>query len=164
MIALICKQQKADFICYAVGLENSADIAAAKKAAKLLKIKLKFKVFSLEESEAVIKEVTRILGPDTLRVGVGSVLYAAAKLAEKDNIKTFYSGLGSEEIFAGYERHVSAKDINQECWRGLKQMWKRDFTRDYTLADKLGFKIITPFLDFDLIKTAMQIPGEKKGK
>jgi len=162
LIAFICKKQKADFICYAVGLENAADIEAAKKAAKLLKVKLKFKIFTLEESEKVIKSTVKIVGPDVLSVGVGSVVYAAAMLAKKDKINYLFSGLGSEEIFAGYERHVSAKDINKECWRGLKTMWKRDLCRDVPIAEKLKIKISTPFLDDKLIKTAMQIPGKEK--
>ena len=34
LIALICKRLKKDFICYSVGLENSQDLASAKKVAK----------------------------------------------------------------------------------------------------------------------------------
>ena len=171
LIALIAKQEKADFICYAVGLENAADIEAAKKAAKLMKIKLKYKIFSLEEAEKIIKKVTKITGPDTVKVGVGSVVYAAAMLAKKDKIKYFFSGLGSEEIFAGYERHMKvstksksdfSQDINKECWRGLKHMWQRDLKRDIPLSEKLKFKFLTPFLDDNLITTAMQIPGKRK--
>jgi asparagine synthase (glutamine-hydrolysing) len=174
LIALICKQAKADFICYAVGLENAADIEAAKKAAKLIGVKLKFKIFDLKEAEKVIKKVTEIVGPGTqtkrsqsdsslvMKVGVGSVVYAAAELAKKDKINVFFSGLGSEEIFAGYERHISAKDINKECWKGLKDMYQRDILRDYSISEELEINILTPFLDSDLIKTAMQIPGKEK--
>jgi len=162
LIAFICKQLKADFICYAVGLENAADIEAAKRAAKLLNVKLKFKILSLEEAEKIIEKVTEIVGPDVMKVGVGSVVYAAAQLAKKDKIHIFFSGLGSEEIFAGYERHISVDDINKECWKGLKNMYKRDFLRDYLIAQNLGIDILTPFLDSDLIKTAMQIPGKEK--
>jgi asparagine synthase (glutamine-hydrolysing) len=162
LITLICKQLKADFVCYAVGLENAADIEAAKKAAKLIGVKLKFKIFDLKEAEKVISKVTEIVGPDVMKVGVGSVVYAAAELAKKDKINVFFSGLGSEEIFAGYERHTSVKDINKECWKGLKDMYQRDYLRDYFIADKLKIDILTPFLDSDLIKTAMQIPGKDK--
>jgi len=162
LIALICKQLKADFICYTVGLENAADIEAAKKAAKLLKIRSRFKIFNLDEAEKIIKAVTKIVGPDVMKVGVGSVVYAAVQLAKKDKINTFFSGLGSEELFAGYERHVSAKDINRECWKGLKDMYQRDLVRDFAIAEELGINILTPFLDSDLIKTAMQIPGKEK--
>ncbi|MBW2995924.1 hypothetical protein KY332_01355 [Candidatus Woesearchaeota archaeon] len=162
LIALIAKQNNADFICYAVGIKGAADIEAAKKAARLLKIPLKYKIFTLKEAEKIIKKVTKIVGPDTMKVGVGSVVYAAATLAKKDKISCLFSGLGSEEIFAGYERHLSAADINKECWKGLKAMWKRDLTRDVALAEKLRIKIATPFLDDNLIKTAMKIDGKEK--
>jgi len=52
LIALIAKQNKAKFICYSVGLEGAADLEASKKAAKLLKIKLKTKTYSLEHAAA----------------------------------------------------------------------------------------------------------------
>lgn len=162
LIALICKKAKADFICYTVGLEDAADVEASIKAAKMLGLKLKYKILSLKEAEQIIKKVTKIIGPDVMKVGVGSVVYAAAMLAKKDKINTFFSGLGSEEIFAGYERHVAAKDVNKECWHGLKSMYQRDFLRDYSIAKKLKINVLTPFLDSDLIKTAMQIPGELK--
>ncbi|MBW2977349.1 hypothetical protein KY331_00740 [Candidatus Woesearchaeota archaeon] len=171
LIAFICKKAKANFICYAVGIENAADIEAAKKAAKLLKIKLKYKVFSLSEAEKIIKAVTKIVGAGTqtksdsslvMKVGVGSVVYAAAQLAKKDKINVLFSGLGSEELFAGYERHISAKDVNKECWKGLKSMYKRDLLRDIPIATKLKIGILTPFLDSDLIKTAMKISGKQK--
>jgi len=162
LIALVCKQSKADFICYAVGMESASDIEAAKKAAGLLGVELKYRVLSLKEAEKIIKETAKIVGPDVMKVGVGSVFYAAAMLAKKDKISAFFSGLGSEEIFAGYERHVSAKDINRECWEGLRQMYKRDLLRDYSISKKLKISILTPFLDSGVIKTAMQIPGEKK--
>jgi len=97
-----------------------------------------------------------------MKVGVGSVVYAASQLARKDKINTFFSGLGSEELFAGYERHTLTKNINKECWKGLKDMYKRDLTRDYAIAKNLKINVLTPFLDADLIKTAMQIPGKQK--
>ncbi len=162
LIALICKQNNADFICYSVGLDNAKDIESAQKVAKKLKLKLKFKIFSLKQAENIIKKVKKIVGPDTMKVGVGSVIYSAAELAKKDKINILFSGLGSEEIFAGYERHTKTKNINKECWKGLKQMWKRDLKRDYAIANKLKFTLLTPFLNKDLIKTAMQIPGKRK--
>lgn len=161
LIALICKQFGADFICYAVGIENSTDLVAAKKAAKLLDIKLVTKQYTLKQAEKIIQKVTKIVGTDIVKVGVGAVVYACGELAKKDKINILFSGLGSEEIFAGYERH-KVKDVNQECWNGLNAMWQRDLTRDYAIANKLNFEIETPFLDHELIKAAMNIPGNEK--
>ncbi len=163
-IALLCSRAKADFACYAVGLEGSADIESAKRAAKLMKLDLKAKILTMKEAESAIKKVTEIVGPDVMKVGVGAVIYEAAKLAKKDGIEIVFSGLGSEEVFAGYERHVKSKDINDECWNGLKAMHQRDFTRDYAIAEELGAEIMTPFLDKDVIIQGMQVPAHKKIK
>jgi len=163
LIAYVCKKNRASFICYCVGLENSKDLESAKKAAKKLKFKLKIKIIKLDEAEKIIRSVVKILdSSDVVNVGVGCVVYSATILAKKDNIDVFFSGLGSEEIFAGYERHAHAKNVNAECWKGLKNMYERDLIRDYKISRKLKIKILTPFLEDELIKFAMQIPEKYK--
>ncbi len=159
LIALICKQLKADFTCYTVGLENASDVEQANKVAEFFDFKLKTRILSLEEAEKIIKKAVETVGPNVVKVGVASVVIAAKEIAD-ENI--FFSGLGSEEIFAGYERHTKVKDVNEECWNGLKQMRERDLTRDVAVAKEFGFELRTPFLDKELIKLAMQVPGKLK--
>ena len=36
-------------------------------------------------------------------------------------------------------------------------MWSRDLKRDFSISRELNINLLTPFLDIDLIKTAMQI-------
>ncbi len=165
-LALLLKKFDADFTCYSVGLKNSPDILAAKKAAELLKLNLKVKEFTLSEVEDLMKRTGKLLpSVDVVSVGVGSVVVAAAELAKADGVNILFAGLGSEEIFAGYERHVNAKDVNEECWNGLtKILWDRDFTRDSAIAGKLKFTVRIPFLDDNVIKEAMGISGNLKIK
>lgn len=162
LIAFICKKLKADFTCYTVGLKDSPDIISAEQTAKKYNFKLKKKILNLKEIEKTIKIVAKLVGPDTMKVGVGSVIYEGIKLAKKDNINYIFSGLGSEEIFAGYERHAISKDINKECWFGLKTMYQRDFLRDLAIAKELKVSVLTPFLDNKVILSAMAIPGKEK--
>ncbi len=166
LIAFICKKLKRNFICYSVGLKDSKDLEAAKKASKVLGFKLKYKQISLDEAEKIIRKTVKILGKLTnvVNVGVGSVEIACFEIAKEDKITYLFGGLGSEEIFAGYQRHKLSKDINKECFAGLKNMWQRDLLRDTTLADKYKVNLITPFLDKDLIKLALQIPSTFKIK
>jgi len=165
-IAFICKKLKKDFICYSIGLENSEDLEAARKASNVLGFKLKYKQLTLNEAEKIIKKTNKLLGKlsNVVNVGVGSVLMACFEIAKKDKIKFFYSGLGSEEIFAGYQRHELSRDINKECLKGLRNMWGRDLLRDSVIANKYKINLITPFLDKELIKLALQIPSEYKIK
>jgi asparagine synthetase B (glutamine-hydrolysing) len=161
-ISFICKQMNADFTCYAVGVENAADIEWAERVSHELGFKLKMKVLSLDEAEEIVKEVTLLFNePDAVKISIACVFYAAMKMAQQDGIKKIFSGLGSEEIFAGYERHKTG-DINEECWKGLLSMYKRDLLRDWKLADEFGMELLVPFLDSGVIKLGMQFPAEEK--
>lgn len=163
LIALVCKQAKAEFICYSVGLKGSEDLAMAEKFASMLGFSLKKKILSEDEAVALFKEAKNSLpAKNPVSIGVGSVILAAIKEGRKDNIKKFFTGLGSEEIFAGYERHAKAEDKHEECWKGLKSMHARDFQRDYSIAKALDASLLVPFLDTEVIVKAMGIPAEKK--
>ncbi|MAG15926.1 hypothetical protein CMO88_02600 [Candidatus Woesearchaeota archaeon] len=162
-ISLIAKKLHGTFICYSVGMEGSKDVTEAKKVAKKLKLKLRYKLYSLKEAEKIIKKAVIVVGePNVVNVGVAAVELAAIQLAKKDKINTFFGGLGSEEIFAGYQRHENAKDVNKECWNGLKNMWARDLSRDFKVATITKANFLVPFLDKDLIIAAMNVPGKYK--
>ncbi|MBL7051223.1 asparagine synthase C-terminal domain-containing protein [Candidatus Woesearchaeota archaeon] len=169
LIAFLAKKAGKDFVCYSVGLKRSDELKGAddlfwsKKIAKEYGFDLKVVELGVEGFEKIIEKVTKILGePDVVKIGVGVALYPGMEKAKKDGLKYIYSGLGSEEIFAGYQRHEESKDINKECWNGLKKMWGRDFTRDTLLAEKLGLTLKIPFLDKKLIVTAMGVDSSLK--
>ncbi|MEK6969064.1 MAG: asparagine synthase-related protein [Nanoarchaeota archaeon] len=173
LIAALCKSsgvKGSNFICYAVGFQEGTkepeDLLEAKKVAEKLGFNLVYKKFNLSEAEEVIKKTVSLLKKqnktDVVNVGVGSVVLAAAELSKYSGLTYFFSGLGSEELFAGYERHSKCENINEECWQGLKQMWERDLVRDFTLAQALGISISTPFLDKELIEYALKLPAEWK--
>ncbi len=164
LIAFICRQLGKNFTCYTVGLENSQDIEAAKTIASFYNFDLKYQVLTLEEFENTIIQVTKILNQaDVMKVSVGSVLYAASNLALKDGVNILFTGLGSEELFAGYQRHEESlkkndfENLHKECWNGLKNMRQRDLERDFLISKRLNIKLLTPFLDVELIKTAMLV-------
>ncbi len=163
LIAYLCKKAKANFICYSVGLENSPDLVWAKEIAQKYNLKLKIKVLKFNQMQSIFKKTKKMLKhADTLSVGVGSVLVQAIELGKKDKITDFFTGLGSEEIFAGYHFHDETRNVHDECWKRLKSMWKRDLKRDYAIANAMKVGLITPFLDKTLIKIAMGIPAKKK--
>src|SRR3989344_5051044 len=130
-LSFLCSKLNKKFKLYSVGLENSKDLEHAEKIAFHYKWPIKFKILNLKEAEETIKEVVKILpDPSVVKVGVACPEYHVLKMAKEDGIKTIITGLGSEEIFAGYERHKLSKDIHKECWTGLKQVYERDLSRD----------------------------------
>ena len=164
LIAFICKKHNYDFTCFTIGLENSQDIEYAKIVAEKYNFDLKYKILTLEEFENIVKSTIKVLNSmDIVWVSVGSVLYAASQLALQDNLKVLFSGLGTEELFAGYQRHEEAlqnnnfESVHKESWNGLKNMWHRDLLRDYKIAKHFSIELRTPYMDLDIIKAAMQI-------
>ncbi len=147
-------------------MSDAGDIIWARKAAAAIGVEHVEKIFDIDEAQAIIeKTVAHLARPSivdadyVVKVGVGSVVVAAASIA-KESI--FFGGIGTEEIFAGYERHAKASDVNEECWRGLSAMHARDFVRDAALAFALGIDFRTPFLDPNVIIEGMRIPGNIK--
>jgi diphthine-ammonia ligase len=164
LIALILKKLDADFMCYALGTPQSKDLAYAIKIAEELDFPIRTKTFRPIEIEKTVKKLIKLFGhSDIVTISVGYVVYEATMLALNDKVRNIFTGLGSEEIFGGYQRHGKSHDINKECWQGLlNQFWKRDLSRDSKIADHLKVSYATPFLDEEVIKTAMSIPGEFK--
>jgi len=153
LLAFLCTRLEKTFTLYTVGLEGSKDLDAADSVAHAYGWPLKKKILKEEELENIFKEVIRITKKhDPVTVGVGAVMYTVMSMADEDVVLT---GLGSEEIFAGYERHKG--DINAACWDGMIHIWERDITRDIAIAAHFGKEVRLPFMDKDLIAYGMKI-------
>ena len=164
LIAFLCKKYNYNFTCFTIGLENSHDIEYALRIAKKYGLDLKYKILSLDEFEKILKNTIKILqNADIVWASVGSVLYAASLLAVQNNIKILFGGLGTEEIFAGYQRHEEAlktddfESVHKESWNGLKNMWQRDLMRDFKIANQVGVELRTPYMDANIIQEAMNV-------
>ncbi len=168
LIAWICKQLGLDFTCYTAVLDepsmkSAEDLLYAKKVAKKLGFKLKVARIKLKDVEAYIKKVVPLIeSTNVVKVGVGLTFYVACEMAKKDKVKVMFSGLGSEELFAGYERHKQSKDINKECYSGLLKIYERDTFRDDVITMFYGQELRLPFLDLRLIEYSLKIPAEMK--
>ena len=165
VIAKICNDLETDFTCYTIGFEDSKDVIYSEKAAELLSLKLKIKILSQDDLEDALKNVVRILNnTNPVYISIACVTYLALKFAKENNENIVLNGLGAEEIFCGYQRHLKEnnEEIHKESWRGLKEMWKVDLERDYLIAKNLDMDVRTPFMDKDLIINTMKIdPGLK---
>lgn len=174
-ITAVCKKHNIKFTCYTVGFQDGnmevpEDVKHAKKVSEFLKLtddEFKVKIFNLEEIEEVIKKTAQLLKniPENdninqiVNLGVAGVEVAVYSISKKE--KFFFSGLGSEEIFAGYDRHKNAP-TNEECYNGLIKMYERDLLRDSTVSSSSGFSFLTPFLDKELVSYSLKIPIQYK--
>jgi diphthine-ammonia ligase len=170
LIAYLLKKKGYDFICYTTAIKDELmneplDLVASKKIAKELDLNLKIIELDSNKIDEQIKELIPIIETnDTVKIEVGLTFFSACKSAKKDGCKVIFSGLGSEEIFAGYNRHKQSKDINNECVKGLLQLHDRDLYRDDVISMYNNLELRLPYLDKDLIKYALKIPTKYKIK
>ena len=186
IIAWICKKHKIPFTCYTAAVEgygnDAPDLVMAKKIAKELDFPLKIATINIDNLEPYIKKVCELIESNNVtKVGVALPFYIASELAAKDNIKVIFSGLGSEEIFAGYERHATSAgigkqgydkldeydsmdigNVNKECLSGLMQIHERDLYRDDVVTMYNQIELRLPFLDKDLANYSLKIPPKYK--
>jgi diphthine-ammonia ligase len=162
------KQAGRDFICYTAALEEEGmgvaqDLIVAQKLAKEMNLTLKVKKLNLTQVKSYLKTVVPLIeDTNVVKVGVALTFYAASELAYKDGVKVMFSGLGSEEIFAGYERHKLSQDINKECLSGLLKIYERDLYRDDVVTMNNKVELRLPFLDKALVKHSLSIPASLK--
>lgn len=167
-LALIAKQLGAKVTLYVAALDDEEkstphDLLAARQAAEELDLPLVELHASLEETEDLIKKVTaQIETANPIKVGVALPFWLCCQKAHAQGERVLLSGLGAEELFAGYSRHKQARDINQECLRGLRAMHERDLYRDDVVSMTHTVELRLPFLDHALARVALDIPGEEK--
>ena len=163
LLALICDKLGKDFVLYSVGLKNSEDLRWAERVTKEYKWRWKSFLIGEKEAEEIIKKVVQTIpNKDVVNVGVGCVVYKVLEMCKNDKIKNVLGGLGSEELFAGYERHKG--DIFENCWKGLENTYERDLKRDLALGKYFGIELLCPYLDKNVIEYSMKIDPELRIK
>jgi len=164
----ICKDLGKEVVLYTAAVVDKErkmpeDLVYAEKAAEKYGVKLRVNKIGIGEVEKYLKKIVPIIEDnDPVKIGVGLTLYLACELAKEDGCKAVFSGLGSEEIFAGYERHRLSKDANKECVNGLLKMYERDLYRDNMVTKYNNLELGVPFLDEELIEYCLRIPAGYK--
>lgn len=168
VLAVLLKKLGCEFTCYVAGCidrqrQLPEDLLGARKAADALGLKLKIVTVDLHNVPELLKVVVPLIEDTSVtKVSVALPFFAACRQAKKDGCRVIFSGLGSEELFAGYERHRNSLDINQECLAGLLKMYERDLYRDDVVTMNNGLELRTPFLDTRLVGYSLRIPPKKK--
>jgi asparagine synthase (glutamine-hydrolysing) len=168
IIALLLKRLGVEFTCYSAELispqlEEAEDAQFSRSIANEYDLNLEFSTISIDELEELIIETMQIIETsDYIKVSVALPFLASCKLASTDSVDIMFSGLGSEEIFAGYRRHKQVENVNLECVKGLYSLHERDLYRDDVITMSQLQELRVPFLDKDLIAYCLQIPPQYK--
>lgn len=162
LIAAALKELGVDFTCYTSGIQHGnvnapRDMEWAEKIADEMDLELETYESNLEEVEQTIPGIVDwISSTSVVKTGVALPFHLALNGEEK----VVMSGLGSEQLYAGYSRQQGY--LNRECLSGLRSLFERDLYRDDVVSMRNGYELRVPFLDHALVEHALTIPGDYK--
>ena len=151
---------------FAVGLEGSPDLVAARKVADHLgTIHHEIKFTIQEGLDAVRDVIYNIETYDVTTIRASTPMYLMARVIKSMGIKMVLSGEGSDELFGGYlyfHKAPNAKEFHEETVRKLSKLHMYDCLRANKSLAAWGIEGRVPFLDKEFMDVAMRINPQDK--
>ncbi|MCU0349445.1 MAG: asparagine synthase B [Flavobacterium sp.] len=151
---------------FAVGLEGSPDLAAAKVVADHIGTIHHEIKFTIQEGLDAIRDVIYNLETyDITTIRASTPMYLMARVIKSMGIKMVLSGEGSDELFGGYlyfHKAPNAKEFHDETVRKLSKLHMYDCLRANKSLAAWGIEGRVPFLDKEFIDVAMRINPQDK--
>ncbi len=146
---------------FAVGLEGSPDLKAAKKVADYIGTVHHEIIFTIQEGIDAISDVIYHLETyDVTTIRASTPMFLMARVIKSMGIKMVLSGEGSDEIFGGYlyfHKAPNDKEFHNETVRKLDKLHQYDCLRANKALAAWGIEGRVPFLDKEFMDVAMSI-------
>ncbi|MBN1276029.1 MAG: asparagine synthetase B [Deltaproteobacteria bacterium] len=169
LISKLLQREGKNIICYCAGTADSGDIHAARLVADDLGLELKTAIIDEEIVESLLPEIIKnVEESGLLQVEVAIPMYLAAKMAAEDNVKVMFTGQAADELFAGYAwyNEVLAEHgylrLHEKLWEDLNLSHTDTFEREDKLTMAHSIELRGPYMDRDVIQTAMRISPRLK--
>ncbi|HVR43304.1 MAG TPA: asparagine synthase B [Thermoanaerobaculia bacterium] len=151
---------------FAIGLEGSPDLAAARVVAEHIgSVHHEFH-FTLREGLDALSDVVHHLETyDVTTIRAATPMYLMARRIRAMGIKMVLSGEGSDEIFGGYlyfHHAPDARSFHEETVRKLDRLHLFDCLRANKAMAAWGVEARVPFLDKEFLDVAMRIDPAAK--
>lgn len=151
---------------FAIGLDGSPDLAAARKAADKIGTVHHEIHYTIQEGLDAIRDVIYHLETyDVTTVRASTPMYLLARVIRSMGIKMVLTGEGADEIFGGYlyfHKAPNAEEFHKETVRKISRLHLYDCLRANKSLAAWGVEGRVPFLDKEFLDVAMRLnPAEK---
>ena len=147
---------------FAVGLEDSPDLLAARAVAEHLDTEHHESIYTAEDAVSVLPKVVRTIesfDPSLVRSAVPN--YILAGFTAK-HVKVVLTGEGADEIFAGYDYlgdFHTEEDLHTELVRTVEGLHDLNLQRCDRVTMAHGLEARVPFLELDMIELGLALPA-----
>ncbi|MBN2356101.1 asparagine synthase [candidate division KSB1 bacterium] len=149
---------------FSVGLADSPDLRFSGRLAQELGTNHHQRICTLADLQRVLPQVIYHLESfDALLVRSSMLNFLLAELAA-EYVPAVLSGEGADELFAGYAflKKLEQEQLNAELQSLVRQLHNTALQRVDRCAAAYNLVAHTPFLDWDVVDYAMQIPSHLK--
>ncbi|WP_147651518.1 asparagine synthase B [Vulcaniibacterium gelatinicum] len=151
---------------FAIGLEGSPDLAAARVAAEAIGTVHHGFTYTFEEGLDALPEVIRhIESYDVTTVRASTPMFLLARRIRAMGVKMVLSGEGADEVFGGYlyfHKAPNAEEFHAETVRKLDALHLYDCLRANKAMMAWGVEARVPFLDLEFLEVAMGMDAAHK--
>jgi asparagine synthase (glutamine-hydrolysing) len=151
---------------FAIGLEGSPDLKAARAAAEHIgSVHHEFHFTAQEGIDALSDVIHHLETYDVTTIRASTPMYLMARRIRAMGIKMVLSGEGSDEIFGGYlyfHRAPDPRSFHDETVRKLDRLHLYDCLRANKSMAAWGVEARVPFLDKEFMDVAMGIDPAAK--
>jgi asparagine synthase (glutamine-hydrolysing) len=151
---------------FAVGLDGSPDLAAARKVADHIGTVHHEINFTIQEGLDALRDVIYFLETfDVTTVRASTPMYLMSRVIKSMGVKMVLSGEGADEVFGGYlyfHKAPNAKEFHAETNRKLSKLYLYDCLRANKSLAAWGVEGRVPFLDKEFLDVAMRLNPEDK--
>jgi asparagine synthase (glutamine-hydrolysing) len=164
-VAALARRHVDELHTFAVGIEGSEDLAAARAVARHIDSVHHEYVFTASEVRALLPSILYHLesfDQDLVRSAVPTFL--VSRLAAQ-HVKVVLTGEGADELFAGYTYYHDIHDpaaLQQELRRSIGALHSMNLQRCDRMTMAHGLEARVPFLDTELIALSMRIDPAQK--
>ncbi|MCA1899830.1 MAG: asparagine synthase B [Chloroflexi bacterium] len=165
IVSLLACEGTEQLHSFAVGVEGSEDLAAARQMSEFLKTQHHERVYSTEEMVKALPDVLYYLetfDPALVRSAIPN--YFLAELASH-HVKVFLTGEGADELYAGYDYLAdihSPQDLQAEMIHITEALHNTNLQRADRMSMAFGLEARVPFLDVESVALALSLPPEWK--
>jgi asparagine synthase (glutamine-hydrolysing) len=151
---------------FAIGLEGSPDLAAARIAAKAIGTLHHEFHYTIQEGLDALDDVIRHIETfDVTTIRASTPMFLLARRIKAMGIKMVMSGEGADEIFGGYlyfHKAPDAQSFHEETVRKIDKLHLYDCLRANKSMAAWGVEARVPFLDLEFLETAMRMDPAAK--
>ena len=156
---------------YCAGVRGSLDVENAMRSADQMNIPLRTTYLTEEVVEEILPAVIEAIELNGMvQVEAAVPMFLAARMASEDGHKVLFTGQGADELFGGYSWYCDVVaehghlTLHKRMWDDIHKLYVDTLEREDRMTMAHSIELRAPFLDRDLIRTAMQISPRLKVK